>query len=816
MKEITTSLAEKTSSFRSRSSFTCITALRYVELEELGILSPSQTLTYADSSGRKSQIAIEYAYRFRQSRPLGHVLWVYAASSSTFLQACHDIARSLKLPGCDDPKTDPCELVSKWLKEEDRNWLMILDNADNAELFFPSTKSDTLPATVIQTQRPLIYYLPSILDSQKSLLVTTRSRLLGQDLAHGELCVEAPPFSSQEAKELLTLKLKGAGGSFDVSSTGRLLDVLGYIPLAITQAAAFIKRNRMTVQGYLAALEKDKQHMTDYLSQELQDPRRPRGFSDSVFRTWNLSFDQILVQEPQTAKLLSLIAMLDPQRIPEKLLRRPVERDVDFRMAIGTLNGFALITSQIGGEIYAIHPLVQASVHYWLEQRSEKAGYASQALQLLAKEFPDGEHEHKETCESMLAHAQAVLCYNCASEDDLGHRAALLNNVGRFNWRQGRYASAYREVSEAYKINRERSGEFATTTLSSLSLLVLVLQDRGKYEAAEEMNRRALEGYEKVLGVEHPDILTIVNNLAMVLQHQGKYKASEEINRRALEGREKVLGVEHPDTLTSVGNLALVLRGQGKYGAAEEMSRRALEGYEKVLGVEHPSTLASVNNLALVLRYQGKYEASEKMSRRALEGYEKVLGVEHPSTLASVNNLALVLQGQGKYGAAEEMSRRALEGYEKVLGVEHPSTLASVNNLALVLQGQGKYGAAEEMNRRALEGYEKVLGVEHPSTLASVNNLALVLRYQGKYEASEKMNRRALEGKEKVLGVEHPDTLISVYNLACLFHTQQRYNDTSILYLRASAGLSKTLGPDHPTTRACSYHYSSMIHEMEC
>jgi hypothetical protein len=47
------------------------------------------------------------------------------------------------------------------------------------------------------------------------------------------------------------------------------------------------------------------------------------------------------------------------------------------------------------------------------------------------------------------------------------------------------------------------------------------------------------------------------------------YKKAEEMNRRALEGKEKVLGVEHPS---------------GKYEVAEEMHRRALEGKEKVLG----------------------------------------------------------------------------------------------------------------------------------------------------------------------------------------------------------------------------------------
>ena len=296
------------------------------------------------------------------------------------MQAYHDIARRLKLPICDDPKTDICELVSRWLDEEDGHWLMIVDNADNADLFFPSGESDIPPATIAHTQRPLIEYLPTYLNSQKLLLVTTRSRPIGQDLADGEPGVEVLPFSSQEAMELLQLKAKGAVGSFDKHITERLLDVLGCIPLAITQAAAFMNRNRMTMQGYLAALEKDKQSLVDSLSLELQDHQRQRGSPNSVFRTWKLSFDQILAQDPQAAKLLSLIVMLDPRRILEKLLRRPVKKDMDFWMVLGTLNGFALITKEIRGETYTIYPLLQASMQYWLKQRSQKAYYASQAL----------------------------------------------------------------------------------------------------------------------------------------------------------------------------------------------------------------------------------------------------------------------------------------------------------------------------------------------------------------------------------------------------------------------------------------------------
>ncbi|RVX68967.1 hypothetical protein B0A52_08034 [Exophiala mesophila] len=112
--------------------------------------------------------------------------------------------------------------------------------------------------------------------------------------------------------------------------------------------------------------------------------------------------------------------------------------------------------------------------------------------------------------------------------------------------------------------------------------LATVLQDQGKYEQAEEANRRALAEYEEALGRAHPDTLTCMSNLATMLQDQGKYKEAEEVNRRALAEYEEALGRAHPDTLTCMGNLATTLQDQGKYKEAEEVNRRALAEYESL------------------------------------------------------------------------------------------------------------------------------------------------------------------------------------------------------------------------------------------
>jgi len=54
----------------------------------------------------------------------------------------------------------------------------------------------------------------------------------------------------------------------------------------------------------------------------------------------------------------------------------------------------------------------------------------------------------------------------------------------------------------------------------------LVYKLRGKYDAAEPLYRETVQLREKVLGKEHPNTLTRINNLAVLLNRQGKYDAA--------------------------------------------------------------------------------------------------------------------------------------------------------------------------------------------------------------------------------------------------------------------------------------------------
>ena len=85
------------------------------------LIPPSKCLI--TENNRKSQIAIEYAYRLRKKHPQIQIFWVYAATNARFEQAYQDIAEKLKIPRRDDPKTNRMKLVWDWLSDKSHGTL---------------------------------------------------------------------------------------------------------------------------------------------------------------------------------------------------------------------------------------------------------------------------------------------------------------------------------------------------------------------------------------------------------------------------------------------------------------------------------------------------------------------------------------------------------------------------------------------------------------------------------------------------------------------------------------------------------------------
>jgi tetratricopeptide (TPR) repeat protein len=177
------------------------------------------------------------------------------------------------------------------------------------------------------------------------------------------------------------------------------------------------------------------------------------------------------------------------------------------------------------------------------------------------------------------------------------------------------------------------------STLERVVVVADCLKGAGLYESEKNLRMFEHEKREDLSPSGDPKLLRATNELALVLQAQGDHKAAEELHRRALEGYEKVLGKEHPFTLSSVNNLATVLQAQGDHKAAEELHRRALEGREKVLGTEHPDTLTSVWFLAALMKDVGRRSEAVLLYEHAVTSFGAALGSEYPTTVRCKRSL---------------------------------------------------------------------------------------------------------------------------------------------------------------------------------
>jgi cytochrome c-type biogenesis protein CcmH/NrfG len=81
----------------------------------------------------------------------------------------------------------------------------------------------------------------------------------------------------------------------------------------------------------------------------------------------------------------------------------------------------------------------------------------------------------------------------------------------------------------------------------------------------------------------------------------------------------RLLGRDHPDTLTSMNNLAQTLTAQGNLDAARKLQEQVLEATARLLGQDHPDTRTLMNNLAQTLKMQGDLAGARKIREQMLE-----------------------------------------------------------------------------------------------------------------------------------------------------------------------------------------------------
>ena len=571
---------------------------------------------------RKTQIALEYAYWLHEACSDMSVFWVHASNAERFRQAYTFIAQECRVPGHDDPTTDVLTLVKRWLeKKNHRRWLMVIDNADDTQLFF-GQQGGSETGSPPNHEGNLGRYLPEC--PHGAILITTRNKQTGSRLTKGKRLIEVGKMDENETAQLLREQLDGVDAAS--SEFSALSSRLEHLPLALVQAAAFIQENTTTIRDYLRLLDKSDQHFVDLLSEEFETLGRDSETPHAVAETWILSFEQVQRQNVLASELLSLMSLFDRQAIPLQFLSHYIEGqqdrgtggEIQLTKALGVLKAFSFVSEDKSSE-FDMHRLLQLVSWKWLLKTGNMSRFTKEALTAVEKSYPFGSYENREICTTLLPHVYAVLkLESTGSRNERLARASLLTCAAALFRYQGQWKDAETFLIEAVGLHRADWGDEHPNTLVSMANLASTYRNQGRWKEGEELEVQVMEMSKKVLGDEHPHTLVYMASLALTYWMQGRLKEAEELDVQAMEISKRVLGDENPDVLTSMASLASIYQSQSRWKEAEELQVQVLEMSKRVLGDEHPDTLRSMDNLALTWKGLGRVSEALELMQNCL------------------------------------------------------------------------------------------------------------------------------------------------------------------------------------------------------
>ena len=742
----------------------------------------------------KTQVARQVLSWYRRAFPDRSIFWIQAGSADLMRQSLTEIGVRCGLIRADhvSKSSPPLEQVRQFLMDPaNGRWLICVDNADTIDAprrgsfqHLDPHYQQGLPLRVM-----LAHFIPKC--PHGHVLYTTRSKAVGERLTDSGHVIETGSMDQQDSHELLRSHMARtshpAGGVQVIQETlsdqtlEKLSTQLNGIPLALSQAAAFMRQQNLNASEYLKLVEQDESRLTHVLEHDFLSMSSDDRWSKAVASVWNLTFDQIDTNAPEASELLSFVAFLSPQEIPKSLLRSFIPDEWTLTTsALGTLQSYALVNVGTEPETFNMHLLVQLAVRRRLESAGSAPSWLFKVLELISEQFPRGGYEVWPKSAALLPHALQVLSYCRAPTRALPLEAIAVLEVKicdyyRQQWRFSETQDMTEHALRCLGLLGPNTKELKALVLDVKYVQVWNLKDVGDFEGAEALAKEVWLERQHLLGAKHTDTLMSHNVYALMLQQQGKLDEAAKAARSDLKILQKTQADDDWTLLETKRRLGTILHKLGELNEAHTILTEAFEGVSKSLGPRNIQTFKVKWCLAWVLRSQGKYAEAEKMNRETLEVQRTLLGENHEDTLKTLFLLAGDLQAQGKYDEALASARKIYDRALASLGRSNQYTSQAASSLASCLasaaaagdaDADAKLAEAEILYRSVLSIGEGSLRPNHPETLRARTDVATVVRLRGDPAAAEEMERETLKRLGGSLGDTHGRTLASREGLA--------------------------------------------------
>ncbi|MFI6128479.1 tetratricopeptide repeat protein [Micromonospora sp. NPDC051141] len=500
----------------------------------------------------KTELALQYANRQRDQF---EVRWWVTADSPAAIQ--DGLAELTALVNPELTLTaghqDAAGWAVAWLQNRS-GWLLVLDNVED--------RGDVEP-------------LLGRLDTGE-VLITTRRDVGWEAVVDG--CLRLGMLDRASAVRLLV----EAGGQSDQLTAAVLADELGYLPLALRQAAGFLRQTQMPMSEYLDRLRAQPAEVLNRIAEGDLAER-------AVAQVWLETLNRLREQRPAAVDLLGMLSCYAPEAVPRDVLAGYPGGGNVVGQALAVLASYNLVTLTV--ETVETHRLVQAVVRAHAQiprlantpehqQPSSWPRIVDQAVAMLnqarPRTSPSNDVDSWPRWLTLSPHIEAVTGHIPTDSENL-EAASLIGQLGFFHNTQGNYNRAIVLEQRALAISEAALPEGHPDVALRLDNLAQTLVDLGRPAEALPLQQRALAISEAALPEGHPSVALRLDNLAYTLGRLGRAAEALPLRQRALAISEAALPEGHPDVALRLDNLAYTLGRLGRAAEALPLRQRAAE-----------------------------------------------------------------------------------------------------------------------------------------------------------------------------------------------------------------------------------------------
>jgi tetratricopeptide (TPR) repeat protein len=678
----------------------------------------------------KTQLAADFARKLYADKKVDLVVWANASKRPTIISAYAAAAKKVGASAATQEEQAAEDLVSWLATESGRKWLVVLDDVadldDPAKLWPPQ---NAWGRTIVTTRQ-----------------YASRYRSTGRKV------LEVGMFTRDDALQYLRSSLSGHPGA--LQGDEELANVLGYHPLALAAAAAYIREvvetgseqfGPGTCAEYVRRFADQRTKLIEIIKTE-----QLNGYEHSIAAVWSISVERVDKEHPSGIgrRLMVLLSLLDPNGIPFGILDTPEvhkylqARSTDeIERVLLTLRLFSLISfGGAGKDLVNIHMLVQRAVR---ETNQETLQSATRVLaDSMSAHWPKSQHN---TVPADLLRANAAaLCETNVAPLQGRELHELLFQLGDGYGRAGQVEQAHR-----YFMNLR---EQVTPVLGADSPDMLRVRERNAYwlgfsgkaaEALAEFEEIAAS-LERTLGPKAPRTFAARHDAARFLGRSGDAQGAVDRLGPLVADETAVLGDDDEQTLDSRNILGYWLNKAGR--RQESLAhltellafRSALQGCAGLSECTDSGVLTTRNDLGVTKADLKDYNGAVTLAETVVRDRPAVDGADDAGTLSARAYLACWRAlGGDKNGVAE--LEASVNDHLRVQGNRHNNTLRAQAFLIEGLAASGRITTAEAIARMTshLDVIHELFGFTHVTAAYCQEKLAEWQREEAKLRSEE-------------------------------------------------------------------------------